>query len=331
MTMSVDKSQPSGTRTGQTGPMTPDSSTDKGGGHNRTLIVVGLFAMVCLIWGTTWIAIKMAVTDMPPMLASGLRFLIAVPVFAVACRRLRTPMRYPPHLRWFFWFITLCYFAIPFFLYNYGEQVISSGLTAICFGSVSVLMVLFGVPILGARISALQLTCIVGAFAALTVLVARTQEITAASGWGIGAVVFAATLHALAYVMIKKYGSAIHTLTLNTVPMLAAGAGLTTASLLFERPGLDVFTTRSVVATLYLGVVASVIGFGVYFSLVQRLDTLVVSFVFVLFPIVAQVFSYFIEKTSFGPTECCLTIVILGAFAVTLFDQRSAATRKAAP
>lgn len=289
-----------------------------------TLLLVLCFVMVCFIWGSTWIAIKLAVTDMPPLTASGLRFVIAAPVFIIACRAMGKPLAYPRNLNWFFVFIFACYFAIPFFLYNYGELYISSGLTAIIFSSVAVMMVVFSVPILRTKITATQFTAVVVAFVALGTLILHSQGASVTSGWGIAAVLSAAAMHALAYVMIKKHGGAMHSLTLNTMPMALAGVVLTGLGFLIERPGADAFTARSVGATLYLGVVASVIGFAVYFWLVQRMDTVTVSFVFVLFPIVAQFFGIFVEGAKFDFIDLGLTLVVLGAFAVTQWGQRRA-------
>ena len=45
------------------------------------LITSLLFLTVCLSWGTTWLGIKIAVETVPPLTASGLRFLIAFPLF----------------------------------------------------------------------------------------------------------------------------------------------------------------------------------------------------------------------------------------------------------
>ena len=291
-----------------------------------TLLIVVCFVMVCFIWGSTWIAIKLAVTDMPPLTASGLRFVIAAPVFIIACRAMGKPLVYPRNINWFFVFIFACYFSIPFFLYNYGEQYISSGLTAIIFSSVAVMMVVFSVPILRTKITTTQFAAVVLAFLALGVLILHSQGVAVTNGWGIAAVLSAAALHALAYIMIKKHGGAMHSLTLNTMPMALAGIVLTGLGFLLEQPGADAFTTRSIGATLYLGVVASVIGFAVYFWLVQRMDTVTVSFVFVLFPIVAQLFGIFVEGAEFDFLDLGLTLVILGAFAVTQWGQRKAAT-----
>lgn len=300
-------------------PAAPDQAR-----HPRLVLLIGCYVLVCLIWGTTWIGIKFAVTDMPPLLSAGLRFVLAAPVFLAGCAYLRVPVFFPRELTWFAVFLTMSYFALPFYLYNFGEQYISSGLTAICFGSVSILMVIFAVPVLRARISVLQVISVTSAFAALGLLVLHTQRVAATNPWGVVAVLSAAVMHAYSYIMIKKHGAALHALTLNTLPMTAAGIGLVTLSVLTDRPGLDVFTTRSVVATLYLGIVASVIGFAVYFWLVQKLNTVTVSFVFVIFPVVAQFFSIAVEKTAFSPVDLMLTSVIVLAFAVTQWGQRSA-------
>jgi proteasome lid subunit RPN8/RPN11 len=131
-------------------------------------------------------------------------------------------------------------------------------------------------------------------------------------------------MHAYSYIMIKKHATALHALTLNTLPMTAAGIGLVALSLITERPGMDAFTSRSVLATLYLGIVASVIGFAVYFWLVQKLNTVTVSFVFVIFPVIAQFFSIAIERTAFSAVDLVLTAAIVAAFAVTQWGQYSA-------
>jgi drug/metabolite transporter (DMT)-like permease/proteasome lid subunit RPN8/RPN11 len=312
-----------GSRTPSSRKRTPSSRKRTPSSRKRTIGLVFCFVMVCLIWGSTWIAIKLAVTDMPPLTASGLRFVIAAPVFIAASRYLKKPLVYPRKQAWFFAFIFAFYFAIPFYLYNYGEQYISSGLTAICFSSVAVLMVVFSVPILRTRISITQFVSVVIAFTALGTLIVHSQGVAVTSVWGTVAVLSAAVMHALAYIMIKKNGGAIHSLTLNTLPMALAGVVLTGLGLLVERPGAEAFTTRSVLATLYLGVVASVIGFAVYFWLVQQLDTVTASFVFVLFPIVAQLFSVGVEGAAFNVVDLVLTLVILAAFAITQWGQRS--------
>ncbi|MDT4894811.1 MAG: putative rane protein PagO [Pseudonocardiales bacterium] len=301
--------------------------------ERRSLVaIVMLFTLVCLIWGTTWIAIKYSVEDLDPLVAAGLRFLVAAPLLIGLCRARGIPLRFPPRLGWFGVFVTICYFGLPYLLLNVGEQHISSGLTAICFSSVCVLIVVMSVPVLGNRLAPAQLVGVIVAFAALVTLVTRSADVSAHSVWGVAAVLGAAVMHSFSYVMTKKYGAAVHVLTLNTVPMAIAGLLLTGVGLATSGGGGGHFTERGVLATLYLGVVASVVCFLAYFWLLQRLDAVTVSFVFVIFPVIAQVLSVALEQTRFDVGDVALTAVILGAFASTqLAGRRKASAKRPVP
>ena len=302
----------------------PTGTTAHAHRSRRTALLAISFVAVVLIWGSTWIAIKFAVADMPPLTASGLRFIVAGPAFIAACLALRKPLRYPPGMGWFFAFMVGCYFTVPFFLFNYGELYVSSGLASICVSSVSILMIVFSVPILRTRITTTQAAAVLVAFAALGTLIVHSQGVAVTNVLGIAALLGAAVIHALAYIMIKKHGGRMPTLTLNTLPMAVGGVLLTGLGLLVERPGAEAFTARSVGATIYLGVVASAIGFAVYFWLLQNMDTVLVSFAFVLFPIIAQFLAVVIEGAPFGWVDLALTLVILTAFGVTQWNQRRA-------
>ena len=312
-------------------PRPPAAASTPGPAPQRKALVAVSFAAVVLIWGSTWIAIKLAITDMPPLTASGLRFIVAGPAFIAACLVLRKPLRYPSGMGWFFVFMVGCYFTVPFFLFNYGELYVSSGLASICVSSVSILMIVFSVPILRTRITTTQAAAVLVAFAALGTLIVHSQGVAVTNVIGVAALLGAAVIHALAYIMIKKHGGRMPALTLNTLPMAVGGVLLTGLGLLVERPGAEAFTARSVGATIYLGIVASAIGFAVYFWLLQRMDTVVVSFAFVLFPIIAQFLAVVVEGASFGWVDLLLTLVILGAFGVTQWNQRKVLPPPATP
>lgn len=296
----------------------------------RTTALVAGYVLVCLIWGTNWVAIKLAVTDMPPMLASGLRFLMAAPVLMLVCRLAGKPILFARDQLHFAVFVTIAYFCLPYFLLNYAEQSISSGLTAICFSTIAILIVLLSVPILGTRIGVTELLGVLIAMAGLLALILRLDRVSATSGVAVLAALGAAGLHAFSYVLIKRDGSAIHTLTLNTLPVLVAGVLLVGMSLLVERPTAAAFTTTSIGATVHLALVASVIGLVVYFALLQRLSALTMSFVFVVFPLLAQLFSHFADGVPIGPIDAALILVIMAAMGWTLWGQQTKA-RIAAP
>ncbi|HLX47291.1 MAG TPA: EamA family transporter [Streptosporangiaceae bacterium] len=286
-----------------------------------------VYILVCIIWGTNWIAIKVAVTTMPAMLASGLRFLVAAPILIAICLAKGVPLRFPRGLTWFGIYVTVGYFGIPFLLYNFAEQYISSGLTAICFASVCVLMVVLSVPFLGMTLTARQIVGVLVSFGALALLVAHEQHFSVKSMWGVAAALVAAIMHAVAYMIIKKHGAPVHTLTLDTLPMAVAGVLLTGTSLLINHPTARMFKLSGVVATIELGIVASVIGLVVYFWLLQRINAITVSFIFVIFPVIAQAASVIYGDIRFQPIDILFIALVLGGFALAQLRTQSAATR----
>ena len=82
---------------------------------------------------------------------------------------------------------------------------------------------------------------------------------------------------------LPSKGSAISVITYNTLPIGIAGLMLFLAGLWFETPTFDAITLRSWSALFYLGLVASVGGFIVYFMLLKRLSPIILSFVFIIF------------------------------------------------
>ena len=116
------------------------------------LVTSLMFLIVCLSWGTTWLGIKIAVESVPPLTSAGLRFLIAFPLFLCFAMARREPILFPRESRWFFVFVTLSYFSVPYYLLNYGEMHVSSGLTALLFSCMPVFILIFSALFLRERI-----------------------------------------------------------------------------------------------------------------------------------------------------------------------------------
>ena len=61
-------------------------------------VVLGLYALLVLIWSSTWVAIRIGVDDVPPLYGAGVRFTLAGAGLLVLCRVLRRPGRSDPLL-----------------------------------------------------------------------------------------------------------------------------------------------------------------------------------------------------------------------------------------
>ena len=282
------------------------------------LITSVMFLIVCLSWGTTWLGIKIAVESVPPLTAAGLRFLIAFPLFLSFAVLRKEPLLFPRQSRWFFVFVTLSYFSLPSYLLNYGEMHVSSGLTALLFSCMPVFILMFSALFLREKIYPSQMLGIAIGFASLFMII-RSQglHLDQAEWLGVLAILCAAVMHALCYVVTKKHGSAISVITYNTLPIGIAGLMLFIVGLSFEAPSFQDVTARSWAALLYLGLVASVGGFIVYFLLLKRLSPIILSFVFIIFPVFAVIIGAWYEGQTLSRELMIYSAILLSGFAIT--------------
>lgn len=277
-----------------------------------------LFLIVCLSWGTTWLGIKIAVESVPPLTAAGLRFLIAFPLFLGFAALRREPIAFPRGRIGFGVFVTLAYFSLPYYLLNYGEMHVSSGLTALLFSSMPVFILIFSAALLRERIHLAQVVGILIGFASLFMIITgQGLHVERAELFGVLAILAAAVMHALCYVVTKQKGAAIGVITYNCLPIGCAGLMLLLAGLWLERPDFGAITPRSWAALSYLGLVASVGGFIVYFFLLKRLSPIVLSFVFIIFPVFAVVIGAWYEGTPLSAELLVYSAILLAGFAIT--------------
>ena len=99
-------------------------------GVSRSL-VLGLYALLVLIWSSTWVAIKIGLEDCPALLGAGIRFASAGLVLLVIAAVQRRPLRTD-------WVLVggarAAPFAFAYGLVYWGEQYVPSGLAAVLFG-----------------------------------------------------------------------------------------------------------------------------------------------------------------------------------------------------
>ncbi|WP_442969250.1 DMT family transporter [Pseudomonas sp. Q1-7] len=296
----------------------------------KGLVTALLFLVVCISWGTTWLGIKIAVETVPPLTASGLRFLIAFPLFLGFALLRGEPLLFPKARLGFFVFVTLCYFSLPYYLLNYGELQVSSGLTALLFSCMPVFILIFSAIFLRERIHLSQVVGIAIGFGSLFMILRGQGLSLAHSGFaGVLAILAAALMHALCYVVTKQRGARISVITYNTLPIGLAGLMLFSAGLGLEQPDFSGISAESWWALAYLGLCASVGGFIVYFFLLKRLSPVVLSFVFIIFPVFAVLIGAWYEGQAISRDFALYAATLLAGFALTKLPLERLAERLA--
>lgn len=288
----------------------------------RAFKSVLLFIIVSLTWGTTWLSMRIAVETIPPLFATGMRFAFASPFLFCFAWLTKTPLIFPPGQRIFQIGIVVFYFSIPFTLMIYGEQYVSSALASIIFSFMPVAVLITSLFILNEKVGILQITGLAVATGALISILLGESSLSASGGQWLGmiALVLAVIIHAVMYSLCKKRSCTVSVITFNALPCSLAGILLLILGWLFERPDITLFSSGSVLATLYLGGGAGVFGILSYFALQKCTSAFKSSLVFLVFPVVAIaldkiVYGYAISTYTAPlliPLACGIFIVLAG-------------------
>jgi drug/metabolite transporter (DMT)-like permease len=262
-----------------------------GKGNTRLALVVWL--CLCAIWGSTWLAIKLGLRDLPPFTFAGIRFAIAAPILfgIVAMRGLNLPRT---GREWLLLAYTgLLTITINYALVFWGEQYISSGLAAVLSATVP----LFGLPLAHWYLASEPLTgrkvagVVLGVIGVATVCSGQLGAGGPLALWGSLGLVIAALATAHAGVLIKASGTHIEPSVMagiqmggGCIPLLIAGIALEGNPLAFH------WTPLAVASLAYLVILGSVIAFLMYYWLIRHTPVTWVLLIPLVTPLVAVLF-----------------------------------------
>jgi drug/metabolite transporter (DMT)-like permease len=272
------------------------------------------FAIVSFVWGSTWLAIKIGLSSVPPLLAAGIRFAIASSVLygIIRVRKLQILMT-PDTKRLYLALIFLSY-SIPYGVVYWGQQYIPSGLSSILFAAFPLWVALFSHLMLPReRATIFKVIGIIIGLCGLVVIFAEDAHLSDEQGLlGMSAIMISTVLQGIALVLTKKWGQPVNPVVMNFVGMSAGGALLLTASLALEPVGKAVWDARAIGSILYLALIGSVLVFVTYHWLLKRIQAVYLSLTSFINPIVAVILGALILGETLGPR------VFAGAFLVFL-------------
>lgn len=285
----------------------------RGAAAPSPLVVLLLLAMLCAVWGSTWLVIKQGLVDLPPFLAVGVRFCLAGVVMALVAPAIaRAEGGSRPGL-----FLTLVV-AIAEFGVSYGivyraELVVSSGLVAVLWGVHPLAMAACGHFFLpGERLSARSLLGFVVGFVGVALLFATDLADVGEGAWLAGAaVVFGATVVAGGTTLLKLGGRGVSSALLNRNGMLVSGPLFLLLWWVFERDLAVRWTGQAVFSIVYLAVLGTCVTFSVYFWLLRHVPAARLSLIAYVIPLVALALGVGWGDEPLGATTVAGTALVL--------------------
>jgi drug/metabolite transporter (DMT)-like permease len=252
--------------------------------------VAALYALVVLIWSSTWVAIKIGLEDCPALLGAGIRFAAAGLVLLAVTALRRRPLRTDVVLAAI---LGLLPFAGTYGLVYWGEQYIPSGLTAVLFGVMPLYTALLAAGLLDDEpLSARLLGGVIIALAGLALAFAESLELGSEQRAALGAAaVLASPLGAaIGNVSIRRRGAGLDAVVLNGWAMLGGGLLLLAVSGATEDWGAAAWSAGALGSIAYLALIGSAVAFVILTLLLRHVTAQATSFIAMLIPFGALVF-----------------------------------------
>ena len=295
--------------------------------------VVLAFSIIYFVWGSTFLAIRVGVREVPPFLLAGIRFLIAGAALYAWMRA--KGVASPARREW----AAAALLAVLIFVLDYGllfwaEQRVPSGIAAVMMATIPVFMALSEILFLGTQRLTVRLAfALLVGIGGVAVLVSRSLSfgevpidpsgaialLVAAISWSVAA----ALTRKLPLPRSKPMSAAAQMLCGGVLLLLTAGA-------LGEFRG---FHPQSVsraawLALTYLIVAGSIIGFTAYVWLIHHESPTKVGTYAYVNPVVAVVVGYLLGGEVVGPRTLLGTLLVLVSVVVitTIPARKPAAT-----
>jgi drug/metabolite transporter (DMT)-like permease len=299
-------------------------------GVRDALKLVG-FVLLCVIWGSTWLVIKIGYGGLGPFNVAGLRFAVAAAILAVIVPIVGA--RWPRgRTEWtLVIFVGLVLFVGDYGLIYWAEQYIDSGLTAILFGTFPLLTMAFAhVYVPGELLTRHKLAGGVAASLGVAALFGDRVHLDATNAWPMASIVAAAACAAAANVAIKRHGAAIHSAALNASSVLI-GAVLLLALSWWTGDGVKIpHDARSWAAIGYLSLVGSVVAFLIYFQLLKTWKATTLSFFGVFTPAIALLLGAAVLHERLTIWSLLGSVLILAGVSLALITSPAPAIRTSA-
>jgi len=251
-----------------------------------------VWLLLCVIWGSTWLFIKLGLENLPPITFAGIRFVIASIILFVLIR-VRGIALPAARRDWGLLALTgVLSFSLNYGLVFWGEQYISSGLAAVLQSTLpafGLVIAHFHLP--GERMTWSKIFGVVLGFCGVAVIFSHQLAIAGGKALaGCVALVLSALFAAYSNVLVKAHGRKLEPAILSggqmffgLIPLLLIGIPLEGNPFHFH------WTPVALVALLYLAVVGSVIAFMLYYWLVQTMDVTKTMLISLVTPVVAVV------------------------------------------
>jgi len=284
--------------------------------HRRSWKVLLAFATIYLVWGSTYLAIRIGVREIPPFLLAAMRFAIAGVV--LYGWMMAQGERLPAGREWMSAFLlAVLIFVLDYGLLFWAEQRVPSGIAAVMMATIPAFMALSEIILLGTQKLTIRLSiALLIGIGGVAILMSPSVSLGGApiDGKGAAALIVAAISWSLSSALTRKLPLPKSKVMSSGVQMLAGGFLLAlTAGALgeFRRFHPRAVSRGAWLALLYAIVAGSIIAFTAYVWLIHHESLTKVGTYAYVNPVVAVLIGYFLGGEALGLRTILGTLFVL--------------------
>ncbi len=285
-------------------------------------LIIAAYAACALIWGTTWLAIRICIGPggYDTLMALVLRFTIASLVLLPLAWRVG---RWPTRRQLFYLIIAGVLDAVAYTMVYWGEQELSGGLAAVIYGTQPFILA----GILGlTKMERVWPTDVVGAavsLAGVAALFVGKLQFSTAQAVGVLLVLGSVICSTCYSALVKRTASEVHAVTATAIFLAVTALALAPLALVYGGELVLPPRMSATIALLYLALAGSVVAFVLYFWLLQRVSMKAMSTLVFLFPVIALVADAIGEHSQqIGGRELAAVAVILAGMGIGYWGVR---------
>jgi drug/metabolite transporter (DMT)-like permease len=283
------------------------------------LLILAVYAALALIWGTTWLAIKVSLEYLPPFFSIAVRFLVAGFTIIIIMKLRGEKIPWEPRHQPFFIMLGILSFVVSYGIVYWGEQYITSGLTAVIFallplftGIVAHFLLERKEPLGIGRLIGL----IIGLGGIVVINAADLTQLHPMAPLAAVLIVLSPISTAFSTVISKRRMEDYTPLAFAGMPMLYGGLINIPLWLIVERHRSISWAWEGIAATAYLTVLGSVVTFIGYFWLLRRMEVNRANLLAYITPVVALAVGHFFAGETLTPFMLLGSILVLTGVAV---------------
>jgi drug/metabolite transporter (DMT)-like permease len=287
----------------------------------RTLRIAVAFGVVYVLWGATYLAMRIAVVDLPAYVLGTARFLVAGPLMLAFCAAMGKKVRITRQDAWRLAVIGVLLLSIGNMGVAGSEKYVPSGLAALIVASVPIWVAIIEAWVFRARrlstmgLSGLALG-ILGMLILLWPRIAEGARLDYPELLGFGILMIASLSWALGSVFSGRWSLSVDVLTATAWEMTFAGIVNGLVALATRGFSKAVWNAHGLLAVAYLITCGSWIGFTAYIWLLENVPTAKVATYAYVNPVVAVYLGWFFLNEEVDGFMLIGTVVIIAAVAL---------------